>query len=140
MRVLVIAKSPASRSRLARLAGEMTEAEVVGVADADEAQEAVIDLEPDVVLVEVAGSGVGGNLVAQLAGQPAELPIEALTRRESEVLQLMAAGMTNDQIGHALEISRNTVKFHVAAILGKLEAGNRAEAVARAMRLGWVLA
>ena len=66
-------------------------------------------------------------------------PVETLTPRELEVLQLMARGLTNRQIGRQLKISEHTVKFHAAAILGKLNARSRAEAVARAIGLGWIL-
>jgi DNA-binding NarL/FixJ family response regulator len=66
-------------------------------------------------------------------------PFESLTHREVEVLQLMARGLTNRQIARRLEISEHTVKFHAAAILAKLNARSRAEAVARAISLGWIL-
>lgn len=66
-------------------------------------------------------------------------PVESLTHRELEVLQLMARGLTNRQIARRLEISEHTVKFHATAILGKLDARSRAEAVARAIGLGWIL-
>ena len=66
-------------------------------------------------------------------------PTETLTHRELEVLQLMARGLTNRQIARRLEISEHTVKFHAAAVLGKLSARSRAEAVARAIGLGWIL-
>jgi DNA-binding NarL/FixJ family response regulator len=66
-------------------------------------------------------------------------PVESLTHRELEVLQLMARGLTNRQIAKRLQISEHTVKFHAAAILGKLTARSRAEAVARAIGLGWIL-
>ena len=66
-------------------------------------------------------------------------PQEALTTRELEVLQLMARGLTNRQIARRLEISEHTVKFHAAAILGKVNARSRAEAVARAIGFGWIL-
>lgn len=69
----------------------------------------------------------------------AHTQVESLTRRELEVLQLMARGLTNRQIARRLEISEHTVKFHAAAILGKLTARSRAEAVARAIGLGWIL-
>ena len=68
-----------------------------------------------------------------------QTPVESLTHRELEVLQLMARGLTNRQIARRLEISEHTVKFHAAAILGKLTARSRAEAVARAIGLGWIL-
>jgi DNA-binding NarL/FixJ family response regulator len=66
-------------------------------------------------------------------------PKESLTARELEVLQLMARGLTNRQIARRLQISEHTVKFHAAAILGKVNARSRAEAVARAIGFGWIL-
>jgi two-component system, NarL family, nitrate/nitrite response regulator NarL len=66
-------------------------------------------------------------------------PAEALTPRETEVLQLLAGGLTNRAIGRALGISEHTVKFHVNAILGKLGAQSRTEAVVQATRLGLIL-
>ncbi len=65
--------------------------------------------------------------------------IEDLTPRESEVLQLLAEGLTNKAIAHQLEISDHTVKFHVNAIMGKLGAQSRTEAVVQATRLGLIL-
>ena len=70
--------------------------------------------------------------------QPDEL-IESLTPRESEVLQLLAQGMPNKQIALELAISEHTVKYHVNAILGKLGAQSRTEAVVRATRAGLIL-
>jgi DNA-binding NarL/FixJ family response regulator len=59
-----------------------------------------------------------------------------LTPRENEVLSLLAEGLTNKAIAHQLKISDHTVKFHVNAILGKLNAQSRTEAVVQATRLG----
>jgi len=73
------------------------------------------------------------------SSQPlAELP-EPLTRREREVLQMLAAGLANKEIAARLNISDHTAKFHVAAILGKLGAATRTEAVALGIRRGLVL-
>jgi DNA-binding CsgD family transcriptional regulator len=58
-----------------------------------------------------------------------------LTRREREVLELMTSGATNTRIAEQLVISEGTVKSHVKHILRKLGAGNRAEAVARYLRI-----
>ncbi len=58
-----------------------------------------------------------------------------LTRRELDVLRLMADGATNRQIADALVISSGTVKFHAGGVLRKLRAANRAEAVTRYLRL-----
>ena len=62
--------------------------------------------------------------------------IEELTPRERDVLELLAEGMSNKAIAARLEISDQTVKFHVASISGKLGASNRTEAVRRALRRG----
>ncbi len=65
--------------------------------------------------------------------------VEPLTHRETEVLQLLAQGLTNRRIGERLGISEHTAKFHVNAILGKLGAQTRGEAIAHAARLGLLL-
>jgi len=70
---------------------------------------------------------------------PAEALVEPLTPRETEVLQLLAQGFTNRRIGEQLGISEHTAKFHVNAILGKLGAQTRGEAIAHAARLGLLL-
>lgn len=62
-------------------------------------------------------------------------PDSPLTRRELEVLQLMATGDTNARIANRLIVSEGTVKTHVKNILRKLSAANRAEAVARWLNL-----
>jgi DNA-binding NarL/FixJ family response regulator len=59
-----------------------------------------------------------------------------LTEREREVLTLVAAGISNKGIARELHVSPNTVKFHIAAILEKLDAASRAEAVVAALRRG----
>jgi DNA-binding NarL/FixJ family response regulator len=63
----------------------------------------------------------------------------ALTPREREVLFAMADGASNKVIARRLGISIHTAKFHVAAILAKLDADSRTEAVARAAHLGLVM-
>jgi LuxR family maltose regulon positive regulatory protein len=65
-----------------------------------------------------------------------EFPVESLSRRELEVLQLIAQGDTNQQIAEKLVVTVGTVKSHINHILSKLEAHNRTEAVARARSLG----
>jgi LuxR family transcriptional regulator, regulator of acetate metabolism len=76
---------------------------------------------------------------------PIELPLEGrddravfeglLTRRELDVLRLLADGKSNKAIAEALVISDGTVKFHVNSLLRKLRVSNRAEAVSRYLRL-----
>src|SRR5690349_5706170 len=63
---------------------------------------------------------------------------EPLTAREIQVLELLAEGLSNKGIAARLAISDQTVKFHVAAIAGKLGAANRTDAVRRAVRRGLI--
>lgn len=65
--------------------------------------------------------------------------VDELTPREREVLQLLAEGLPNKAIARRLNISDHTVKFHVNAIMTKLAAQSRTEAVVRATRLGLIL-
>lgn len=67
-----------------------------------------------------------------------ETGAESLTAREMEVLRLLAQGMVNKEIAAALSITERTVKFHVSAIMGKLGAGNRTEAVRIAVQRGLI--
>jgi DNA-binding NarL/FixJ family response regulator len=60
------------------------------------------------------------------------------SKREAQVLKLLSSGKTNREIGETLFISESTVKFHVHAILNKLDASNRTEAVSIAAQLGLV--
>jgi DNA-binding NarL/FixJ family response regulator len=62
-----------------------------------------------------------------------------LTLREQEVLQLLAEGLPNKSIADRLRISDHTVKFHVNAIMSKLGAQSRTDAVVRATRQGLLL-
>ena len=74
------------------------------------------------------------------AGSPGEVgPVEELTPRELEVLQLLAEGLANKAIAQRLAISEHTVKFHVNAIMSKLGAQSRTAAVVRATRLGLIM-
>ncbi|NOU95076.1 response regulator [Paenibacillus sp. LMG 31456] len=61
-----------------------------------------------------------------------------LTRREAEVLRLMAEGKSNKMIGEFLFISEKTVKNHVSSILQKMEVDDRTQAVIVAIKNGWV--
>ena len=71
------------------------------------------------------------SMVATVPATIATLP-EQLSQREHDVLRLIAAGLTNREIGDALFISAETVKKHTGSIYGKLAVGNRTEAAARA--------
>ncbi|MBL8915669.1 MAG: response regulator transcription factor [Archangium sp.] len=63
---------------------------------------------------------------------------ETLTKRENEVLVLMADGLSNKEIAAKLSISEHTAKFHVNSILQKMNAQKRVEAVVRAAKMGLI--
>ncbi len=91
-------------------------------------------------LVVVHPAELGAVLPATVASSvPVEDLPEPLTRREREVLQMLAAGLANKEIAARLVISDHTVKFHVASILGKLGASTRTEAVSAGIRRGLVM-
>lgn len=83
-------------------------------------------LTPSLAAVLTKGDGVGDTSLADL------------TPRESEVLLLLAEGLTNKAIAQRLSISDHTIKFHVNAILSKLNAQSRTDAVVRATRMGLI--
>lgn len=85
----------------------------------------------------VVAPALAGALVERPPAEESAADIE-LTPRESEVLRLLTEGLTNKAIAHRLSISDHTVKFHVNAILGKLNAQSRTDAVVRATRLGLI--
>jgi DNA-binding NarL/FixJ family response regulator len=79
------------------------------------------------------------SLVAAGVPQPVAEAATPLTAREREVLRMLADGAANKTIAWKLGISEHTVKFHVAQILAKLNAGTRTEAVTLGIRQGLIL-
>ena len=65
-----------------------------------------------------------------------EVPLERLSPRELEVLQLLTQGQTNREIAQNLTVSVSTVKIHVEHILAKLGVSDRTQAAVRAIQLG----
>lgn len=102
------------------------------------------DADPDRLLAAAQAAALGLTVFDTALGPlpPAtgplsdDTPVDDLTPREAEVLHLLAEGLTNKAIAQQLEISSHTVKFHVNAIMTKLTAQSRTEAVVRATRLG----
>ncbi|MDM0104019.1 helix-turn-helix transcriptional regulator [Variovorax sp. J22R24] len=114
--------------------------------------------EPIVIAVDIADAELSERLLASLSdvpglrvaqrGEPADVVVvpadalsaadadTALTRRELEVLVLMAEGASNKAIARRLGISVHTAKFHVGSLLDKLDATGRTDAVAQAVRQG----
>jgi LuxR family transcriptional regulator, maltose regulon positive regulatory protein len=87
------------------------------------------------------------SLLRQEASQPLPAPVAGqlladgltpLTRRELDVLELMACGKSNQEIAVECVLALNTVKKHVANILSKMGVANRTQAVLLARKLGWV--
>jgi DNA-binding NarL/FixJ family response regulator len=71
-----------------------------------------------------------------LAGTARPEPFPELSEREGEVLELIAAGLTNAAIAERLSLSLKTVRNHVSAVLGKLQVVTRTEAIVRAREAG----
>jgi DNA-binding NarL/FixJ family response regulator len=88
------------------------------------------------LLQPLVASTVMRHVAAQ--GRPITTQGVALTAREHEVLERLARGMSNKEIAAALGVTERTVKFHVASLFTKLGAGNRTEAVTRAVHAGLV--
>ncbi len=80
-----------------------------------------------------------GGALLPTPGATDAFKVEELTKREHEVLKLLAEGLSNRSIAVQLEISEHTVKYHVNSILRKLGAQSRTEAVVRATRSGLIL-
>jgi two-component system, NarL family, response regulator YdfI len=74
----------------------------------------------------------------RVSSYPSE-PVEALTQRELEVLQMLAQGLGNKAIATGLGISEHTVKFHISSIFTKLNVSSRTEAVTQGLRQGLIL-
>lgn len=105
------------------------------------------DSDPELIVIALRALASGliviepllSNALYQRPSVSVETIGQALTPREFEVLQLLAQGLTNKAIALRLNITEHTVKFHVNAIMGKLNAQSRTDAVVRATRLGWIL-
>jgi DNA-binding NarL/FixJ family response regulator len=108
---------------------------VLKTAAPQEIVQAVVDVHQGRSVLD---SAITPKVIARLLGQKAQEPVEQLTGREIEVLNLAARGYTNKSIGAQLGISDRTVQGHLAHIFSKLNAGSRTEAVMRGVSLGLV--
>ena len=127
MRVLLVG-SPTERARLRAQANGSID--VAGEFDSLAAARAA-DLDHDGILVAHDAADASDADEEDAFDEP-------LTPREVQVLELLAEGLPNKAIATRLHISDQTVKFHVAAILGKLGVANRTEAVRVAVRRGLI--
>lgn len=84
------------------------------------------------------GQTVYGEEVSRALKEDDQGHTLSLTRKEQQILELMASGMKNREISETLRVTDNTVEFHVRNVLSKLHAVSRVEAVLQAQRLGWL--
>jgi DNA-binding NarL/FixJ family response regulator len=80
--------------------------------------------------------GLAYAMIKGLTRPRVDDPLAELTTREREVLELVAAGMSNAEIGGRLGLAEKTVKHYMTAILGKLDVGSRVEAALLAYKAG----
>lgn len=115
-----------------------TDADVVRAVDAGAIGYLLKDSTPDEIFGAVRGAVAGRSVlsptVASRLVQQMQRLQEALTARESELLSLLAEGMTNRELGKALFISEATVKTHLGHIYAKLGVETRSAAVSVALR------
>ena len=131
-RVAIVAPTERLRASLAAALRSSEEFEIVGVASSS------ADVPPDTELVVVARVAPGvstrnSGSVTQASGNA------TLSRREQEILALLADGLVNKQIAARLGISTNTVKTHLELLFDKLAVTTRAEAVATGVKRGLLL-
>ena len=112
----------------------MTEALDAGVGGVLDKESPLDDLVRAIHIVAEGGTYLDPTAAAALIAQRRRTSGHALTRRERDVLRLLADGNTNDQIGAALTISPQTVRTHVQKAMEKLGATTRVQAVATALR------
>jgi len=81
------------------------------------------------------------NEARDLAGslEPAPAAPHPFSPRELQVLSLAAEGLTNKEIAYRLGVSERTVQFHMNSVFNKTGTGSRTEAVALALRNGWIV-
>lgn len=134
MTVVVIARDPSRRAALvqeAESAGWTVRADVpaeASLSPEDLGGVAALIVDAHEVRREWADSGEGAT----------DALTEPLTARERDVLEHIAAGLSNKEIASVLNISEHTVKFHVSAVLGKLGVTSRAAAIRHGVRRGLV--
>jgi DNA-binding CsgD family transcriptional regulator len=104
-----------------------------GAAAVSEVERAIEELEPVAARNEL---GRAERLIEKMRGRPADTATAGLSRRELEVLRLVAKGLSNQRVADQLFISEHTVHRHVANTFTKLGVSSRSAAVARAARMG----
>lgn len=102
------------------------------------------DLVEAVRAIQAGESVLHPNIIAKLLKRAMTGPVEGhqhselLSERESEVLKLVALGMSNKEVAEKLSVSERTVKAHLTNIFNKLNVASRSEAIVRGLKLGLV--
>jgi DNA-binding NarL/FixJ family response regulator len=84
------------------------------------------------------GTYVDPRLRPALLSRPSTQRVPSLSKREREIIELLAQGMTGEQVAEHLVLSSETVKTHIRNAMGKLEASTRVHAIAIALREGFI--
>ncbi len=102
------------------------------------------DLVEAVRVIQAGESVLHPNIIAKLLERAMTGPVEGhqrselLSERESEVLKLVALGMSNKGVAEKLSVSERTIKAHLTNIFNKLNVASRSEAIVRGLKLGLV--
>jgi two-component system nitrate/nitrite response regulator NarL len=140
---LIVAASPSTR--VVMLTSSENEDDLVAAMDAGAkgyVLKGVAGRELRTILKSVHGGevyvapGLAYAMIKGLTRPRAHDPLAELTAREREVLELVAAGLSNAEIGGRLGLAEKTVKHYMTAILGKLDVGSRVEAALLAYKAG----
>jgi len=149
VRAMRALRSSAPWARVVVLTSFLDEERLMGALQAGAAGYLLKDVEPAELAraVRAAHAGeamidptVAGRLLRTLSRhrEPGTAVLERLTRRERQVLELIAAGRSNKRIAAELEIAEKTVKSHVGHVLAKLGVADRTQAALMAVRQGVV--
>lgn len=125
--------------RVVALTASLDEARMMGVFRAGASGYVRKDAEPETLVAAIRAVARGRTYIDPSVGRGivrALDPGDALTAREREILRHVALGRSNREIAAALAIAEETVKTHVANLLAKLQAENRAQAIVQALRRG----
>jgi DNA-binding NarL/FixJ family response regulator len=134
----VLAREPALR--VVALTASFDEARMMGVLRAGASGYVRKDADPEILPAAIRAVVAGRTYIDPAIGRHLSRPAEsdALTPRENEVLRHLALGESNRTIAAALSVTEETVKTHVANVLSKLQAENRAQAAVQAFKRGLV--
>lgn len=125
--------------RVVALTASVDEARMMGVLRAGAAGYVRKDADPETLLAAVRAVARGRTYIDPSIGQrllKADSAASDLTPRETEVLRLVALGLSNRDVAAALAVGEETVKTHIAHLLAKLGVENRGQAVVQALKRG----